>query len=169
MIPALAKAAREELNSRQRGAAGAHLLYLSLYFKRYRRHYYDLLQKVRLEGDWEEWLRFFMAGVHETSHLAVQTAKNLVALFDEHADKIQSLGKPAGSALRVHSALQKNPILSIARAAEITGLSFPTVTRAMEHLIGLGIAKEITGKPANRLYSYDSYIQILSQGTEPIG
>ena len=35
-------------------------LYLSLYFKRHREIYYELLQKVRTAGAWEEWLLFFL-------------------------------------------------------------------------------------------------------------
>ncbi len=150
------------------GAMGARMLYLSLYFKSKRRQYYDLLQKVRLEGAWEEWLIFFMIGVWETSDQAVQTAKKSVSIFNEDAEKIKVLGKPAGSALRVHDAMQKNPVMAIAKGVELTGLSFPTVKKSIDHLIKLGIAHEITGKQTKRLYSYHKYIQLLSEGTEPI-
>lgn len=35
------------------------VLYISHYFKRHREEYYDLLQAVRDQGDWEGWLKFF--------------------------------------------------------------------------------------------------------------
>lgn len=43
------------------------LLYLSLYCKQHRRVYYDLLDAVRTEGKWLEWLRFFLEGVYSTA------------------------------------------------------------------------------------------------------
>lgn len=58
------------------------LLYLSLYFKKHRSVYYDLLQKVRAEGDWEAWLTFFFEGVRETTDEAVKTAKSLLSLYE---------------------------------------------------------------------------------------
>jgi len=41
------------------------LLHLSLYLKRNREAYYDHLQRVRTDGAWEDWLRFFLDGVIE--------------------------------------------------------------------------------------------------------
>src|SRR5437762_2287523 len=84
------------------GALRQPLLYLSLYFKRHRQQYYELLQSVRLTGDWEAWLRFFLAGVAETAAEATDTAHTLVALAAADENRIQPIGKAAGSALRVH-------------------------------------------------------------------
>jgi Fic family protein len=144
------------------------LLYLSLYFKTHRQEYYDLLQNVRNEGDWERWLQFFMIGVKETSEQAVETAKRLVSLFDKDRQKIQSIGKLAGSALRVHHAMQQKPILSIAGVSDITGLTVPTVTSCLLALNKLGIARELTGQRRRRLFGYDEYIKILNEGTEAL-
>jgi Fic family protein len=88
-------------------------LYLSLYFKMHRQEYYDLLQKVREEGAWEEWLRFFLTGVWETAEEAVQTVKTLLKLFEADRVKIATLGRPAGSAYRVHQYLQEWPLRTI--------------------------------------------------------
>jgi cell filamentation protein, protein adenylyltransferase len=143
-------------------------LYLSLYFKTHRQEYYDLLQKVRLEGDWESWLAFFVDGVKETSEQAVITAKNLTSLFDDDRKKIQKLGQAAGSALRVHQALQINPIASIAKLASSTTLTVPTVTNSLTRLTKLGIVKELTGAQRGRTFGYSMFIKILSEGTEPL-
>ncbi len=144
------------------------ILYLSLYFKVHRSQYYDLLQSVRVDGAWEEWLRFFLDGVIETSEQAVSTAKTLVALFEADRNKIQSLGRPAGSALRVHHELQLKPILSIVRAAENARVSIPTATSSLEHLEKLGIVEELPKSGRSRVFSYKKYLQILSEGTEPL-
>ena len=82
--------------------------------------------------------------------------------------RIECLGRPAASALRVHQRLQQNPILAVPAAAEQLGLSAPTVTKAIAYLEKLGIVAEITGKQRNRRYAYRRYLEILSRGTEPL-
>jgi Fic family protein len=144
------------------------MLYLSLYFKTRRQEYYDLLQQVRVKGDWERWVQFFVTGVKDTADLAVQTARRLIDLFDEDRRKIQSVGKSAGSALRVHHALQKGPLATIAHVAQVTGLTAPTVAAALDTLQQQGIVRELTGHRRGRLFGYDPYIRILSEGTEPL-
>jgi len=141
------------------------LLYLSLYFKTHRQTYYDLLQKVRTEGEWENWLDFFARGVSETAGGAVQAAKELNTMFAEDRHKVQSLGKAAGSALRVHQALTRSPVLTITKAVEMTGLTFPTVTTSLKHLEKLVIVRELTGKQRDRVFAYHRYIKTLSEGS----
>jgi len=144
------------------------LLYLSLHFKTHRQAYYDFLQKVRTEGDWESWLSFFARGVSETAEGAVQTAKKVAATFADDRRKVQALGKPAGSALRVHQALTQSPVLTAPKAVELTGLTFPTVLASMKHLEKLRIVRELTGKQRDRVFAYNSYIKTLSEGTEAL-
>ena len=144
------------------------LLYLSLYFKMHRQEYYDLLQSVRAEGTWEEWFRFFLSGVRETAEQAVTTARSILKLFEEDRKQLQKLGKAANSALRVHQALQKGPLLSIPKTMQMTGITYPTAAAALSKLQHLGIVREFTGKERNRLFVYDKYVNILSEGTEPL-
>lgn len=144
------------------------LLYLSLYFKQNRSDYYDLLNIVRRTGDWEEWLRFFLEGVAQTSESAVTTAESLLALFDSNDAQIQTQGRRAGSALRVHQAMKERPIISLRDVADRTGLTLPTAAAGMQVLQDLGIATELTGQVRDRRYGYRQYISILSEGTEPL-
>ena len=141
------------------------LLYLSLYFKANRQTYYDLLQRVRTDGDWEAWISFFMRGVKETAEGAVTTAQRLAKLFKEDRERIEKLGRVAGSALRVHYALQQHPIQTINTATERSGLTVPTVTAVMKLLESAGIVRELTGKQRGRVFGYDRYLQILNEGT----
>src|SRR5437870_13727585 len=76
------------------------LLYLSLYFKQHREMYYDLLQRVRIEGDWESWLHFFLTGVYETAHQAVQTSRRILELFHHDQQRIEAFGKALGTTQR---------------------------------------------------------------------
>ena len=142
------------------------LLYLSLYFKENRDTYYAHLDAVRRDGDWEAWLVFFLTGVRETAEGAVSTAQRLVALFAEDRERIVPKGRRAGSALRVHDALKARPLASMQDVCTRSGLSFPAAASAMELLVELGIARELTGKRRNRVFAYDRYLAVLSEGTE---
>jgi len=149
------------------GALSQPLLYLSLYLKSHRDTYYDLLQQVRLDGDWERWLLFFLEGVLETSRQAVATAQNILRLFEQDRAHIEQLGRPAGSVLRVQQFLQKTPLSSIQKIADETGMTRPTVAMAFKHLVEMEMVRELTGKERHRLYVYDGYVKILSEGAEP--
>ena len=143
------------------------LLYLSLYLKRHRARYYELLDLVRRDGDWEAWLEFFASGVAEAAQGAVDTAGRLSELFAFDRSRIESVtGRRAGSALRVHEALKARPLRSIADLATTTGLSFPAAAAAVDALVGLGVAREFTGRRRDRLFVYDRYVAILGEGTE---
>jgi len=141
------------------------LLYLSLYFKEHRDEYYRLLDLARLEGDWEAWLGFFLQGAAETADEAVATARDLGRLFGEDRGRIQALGRRAGSALRVHDSLKERPLVSLAEVVARSGLSFPAVSKAMNELVAMGIARELTGKKRNRVFAYDRYLATLAAGT----
>ncbi len=144
------------------------LLFLSLFFKQHRQRYYDLLDGVRQTGDWEAWLDFFLRGVAETAEEAASTAQELLKAFAEDEARIgQEIRAPA-SALRVQQALKEHPIASIPTIRERTGLSFNAAASALKNLENLGIAEEMTGQQRNRLFGYRRYIDILSEGTEPL-
>lgn len=144
------------------------ILYLSLFFKSNRQQYYDLLQRVRDTGDWEAWLEFFLEGIEKTSEQATATAKQILNLFEQDRIKIEGLGRPAASALRVHQHLQSRPIISVPKVAQKLSLTAPTVQKSVGHLMALGLLREITGKKRGRLFIYDGYVNILNQGTEPL-
>lgn len=150
------------------GALTQPTLYLSLFLKAHRKQYYELLQRVREEGDWLGWLAFFLEGVTATSRQGFDTAQRLLVLFEADKNRIATLGRGAPSALRIHIDLQSHPLLSVARAAKRLKVSQPTVQSAVNNLANLGIVREITGQKRNRLYSYQAYLDILNEGTEPL-
>ncbi len=143
-------------------------LYLSLYLKRNRSRYYELLQLVRTTGNWEEWIEFFLIGIEETATQAVEAARQIVAILSKDRKKVEASGRASASALLLFQMLQRRPIISIASAAAHVKLSKPTVAKSIEVLVKKGILKEATGKLKGRLFAYDEYIQILGLGTEPL-
>jgi len=144
------------------------LLYLSLYFKSHRDEYYALLQRVRTEGDWEAWVTFFAEAVETTARQAAETAAALLNRAREDRNRIGQLKRIGGTILRVHQALLEKPLLTITKACQMTKLHPATVTAALKKLQELGMVREITGKRRNRTYSYDRYIALLNEGTEPL-
>ncbi|MCZ2151993.1 MAG: Fic family protein [Bryobacterales bacterium] len=144
------------------------ILYLSLYFKQNRTAYYELLNRVRTKGEWEAWLDFFLTGVRDTSEQAAAAARRILAVFEDHRRKIEALGRPAASVLRVFEHMRRNPIVSIPAAAKEIGISTPTVAKSLEHMQKLGMLREATGRQRHRIFVYDAYLAILAEGTEPI-
>lgn len=142
------------------------LLYLSLYFKSHRSYYYELLDNVRLTGDWEAWLDFFAEAVIVTATQAMETAQQILELSNKDRQKIHRLGRVASSVLSVHQVLIEHPIATSGFLVQKTGISPATVNKALGHLERLGIVTELTAQKRNRLFSYSSYIAIMNRGTE---
>lgn len=148
------------------GALRQPLLYLSLYFKTHRDEYYALLQRVRTDGAWEEWMRFFFRGVHEVAVTAENTATRLLELFRSHRNLIEAkLGRKAGSALRVHEQMQQRPFARIPELATRLRLSKPTISTAIEELQSLGLVVQRGDQKRGRLFVYVDYMRTLDDGS----
>ena len=150
------------------GALSQPLLYLSLFFKQHRAMYYELLDRVRTEGDWEAWVDFFLEGVEQTANGAVQTARRLVELFQQDTQRVQNSGRGAANLLRVLDTLRQRPLCSLSQSGKSGGISFPTASKAMLTLVEMGIARELTGRRRNRVFVYDGYLNILNEGGEAL-
>ena len=144
------------------------LLYLSLYFKQHRAEYYRQLDAVRTTGDWEAWVDFFLEGVTETAGGAVDTAQRLLTLFQNDIERVESLGRSSETALRVFDALRRRPVTDIDHLARETGIAYSTAARAVEALVGLDVLRELTGRQRGRVFAYGRYVEILSEGAEPL-
>jgi Fic family protein len=142
------------------------LLYLSLYFKQHRARYYELLDRVRKEGAWDEWLSFFAEAATTTAEGAVDTARMLVELSARDRERIAAMGRGAGSALRVHHELQRRPLATVRALMGVTGLSKPTAGKAVASLVEAGVLREATGRRRNRVFAYAAYLDLLNKGTE---
>ncbi len=150
------------------GVLSEPVLYLSLFFKQHREEYYTQLNKVRTEGDWESWVRFYLEGINDTAVQAIRAANEIQTLFLKNEGLLSKQQRTAGSSLKVHAHLQKRPIVSIKDVADNTGLAFQSALTTLERLSDLGIVEEITGKQRNRIYTYSAYLDLLDEGTEPL-
>lgn len=143
-------------------------LYLSLYFKGRRAEYYELLNGVRNRGDWESWLGFFLDGVAETAQQAVDTAQRLLALVAADRARIATLGARAGSVGLVFDQFARRVLLGVRQVTPQVTLSVPTIRKAVSALAEMGIVNELTGQRRHRVYAYQAYLEILSEGAQPL-
>jgi len=140
------------------------VLYLSHYFKRHRSAYYEHLQAVRDNGEWEAWLAFFLRGVAEVSAQATDTARRILALRETHRGLITDhLGRVAGNGHRVLEQLYQRPILSVSEVQELIGTTFTAANQLVGKLAEHGILSEVTGRKRHRRFRYDGYIRLFDE------
>jgi len=142
------------------------LLYLSLFFKKYRQEYYERLNGVRRDGDWEGWIKFYLQGVYEISKQATDAAKAIMDLMAHDRQKAAGLGKASPTALALLDMLYRRPYVTIPYVARELGISSPAASKAVGNLTTLGILKEVSGKKRDRVYLHESYLSIIREGTE---
>jgi len=149
----------------QRGVLSRPLLYLSHYFKQYRREYYDCLMSVREKGDWEGWIKFFLKGIWEVSKEAVETSRHIISLESKHTRLIQEQVR-SGQAVNLLELLFRYPIISTPEAKDRLHIAFGTANRLINEFVRLDILKEITAGERNRLFAYTKYLDLLRSGTD---
>ena len=142
------------------------LLYLSYYFKKNRLEYYDRLMAVRLKGDWEGWIKFFLKGVIETSDEATESAKQILNLQKQYSDLIQEKGYNINHQ-RVLEYLFEQPFPDKTAASKALNISFPTVSTIIENFCDDGILIDLTPEKSRyKKYRFEEYVNILNKGTE---
>ena len=142
------------------------LLYLSLFLKQNRSEYYDRLDAIRTQGDWEGWMKFFLTGVAITANDAVRVAAELSALTDEHRHTAtqRNFGKYGWPMLDL---LAEQPVVTIKYASVRLGATPSTVGRLLDQMVSMGVVNEITGRRRNRVYRYSSFLDVLTDDSEP--
>ena len=142
------------------------LLYLSLFFKRHRDEYYRRLDAVRVDGDWEGWLDFFLDGVATIADEAVASAQELFALVARDRVRVLASEKTSIGAVRLFELLPRHPIVTVASAKKLLETTKPTAGKAVELLVAAGVLVESTGKKRDRSFVYRDYLDRLKVGTE---
>jgi len=148
------------------GLLDSPLLYLSLALKRHRDEYYTRLSAVRTAGDWEGWVVFFLACVHEAASDGVETAGKLFALLTKDRQRVLLQAGVTVPAIRLLDQLPSHPIVTLPLAMELLETTKPTASKAIETLRKAKILDETTGKQRDRVYAYKSYLGLLTGDTE---
>lgn len=138
------------------------ILYMSLFLKSNRIEYYDRLSEVRVKGNYEQWIKFFISGVIMTCEDSIFTIERISLLTKKHEELLTN---ETETTKRVYRYLKEHPIIAIGDTAKALKLSYNTTVSALNKLSANGIVKEITAKARGKIYEYTSYIQILKSGT----
>ncbi|MBL8065273.1 MAG: Fic family protein [Chthonomonadaceae bacterium] len=144
------------------GVIKHHLLYPSLYFKRHRGTYYDLLQRVRDRGEWEPWVKFFVLGLAESAEDGYHRTLLVTRLRDDHRGLLESK-RASSKTVQVFEGLFRHPYVTIKGLAEQNDVSFPTASSIVGSLVSLGILVEKTGKRRDRAFGYKAYLDVLGR------
>lgn len=137
------------------------ILYLSDFFEKNRKLYYDNLTLVREKNDLDQWFKFFLEGIIQTAGNGIATFDKILQLQKSTELQLQTLGSRAATAKKVVDYLYERPILNAEKVREITGISMPTAYKLIIDLERLEILKEITGGQRGRTYVYERYFQIF--------
>ena len=141
------------------------VLYISHFFKQHREQYYNLLQATRDSGDWESWIKFFLEGITVVSGEATETARQIVALREQHRQLITTeFGRVAANGLTVLESLYSRPIISVNDIVDLTTVSFTAANQLMQKFVHHGLLAETTGQARNRRFRYGAYINLFSNG-----
>lgn len=138
------------------------LMYLSAYLKQHQAEYYRHLSNIRTEGDWEGWVTFFLEGIATAAADAERSIIAIASLIAADRSRLLNAPKAGPASYRLFELLPMMPRFTIERARQKLDTTFPTATAAVKVLENLGIVREITGQKKNRHYSYQAYIELLS-------
>lgn len=143
-------------------------LYISYFLKRNRLEYYDRMMEVRKNGDYEQWIKFFLQAFVESAEDAVATIDKLKALHEKSfAVLLTSIPKrQLENAGKLFTYLEANPIVDITKTSQQLGLAYNTTSRLVSAFVKLGLLRQSNTKNKNRVYAYEEYLQILRKGTE---
>ena len=142
------------------------LLYLSYYLKKYRDKYYDYLMKIRLEGDWENWLKFFLQGIAEISIEAASSANEIIGLKDTLSNELLRKKIGGAQAVKLLDMLFEKPLISVSDIVMQLKISRQTATQLVNKFNEISILNEVSGKKRYRKYLFADYIKIIARGTE---
>ena len=138
------------------------LMYLSGYLKQHQAEYYHRLSNIRSEGDWESWVTFFLEGVSVAAADAEHSIIDVASLIAADRKRLLQSPKAGPASYRLFEMLPMMPRFTIERVRQQLDTSFPTATAAVRVLEDLGIVTEMTGQKKNRSYSYQAYVELLS-------
>ena len=148
----------------QQGILQKPVLYLSHFFKQNRTEYYERLQKIRDEGEWEGWLKFFLKGVASVATQATETARQIVGLREQHRTLItDNFGSAGANGARLLEHLYKRPTTSVNAVKDFLEISYPNANNLVEKFRNNGILFEVTGNARNRQFLYTPYIDLFSK------
>ena len=100
------------------------------------------MSEVRRNGDYEQWVKFFLRALYESAEDAVETIEKLSALHEENIEKLRLI-KRNKNILALFEYVERNPIIETKKTAKELGIAYNTVAKAIGVLAENGILSEI--------------------------
>ena len=154
----------------ENGLLSSPALYISYFLKRNRLEYYDRMNEVRIKGDYEQWIRFFLKALSESARDAIETTEKLSDLHDKNLEILSTIPRNA-NLLKLFAYLEQQPIIEISKTADFLGLAYNTISKAVDIMQEKGIlpldetVQKARRRTRSRTLSYAQYIEILRVGT----
>lgn len=143
------------------------LLYLSFYFKKNRAEYYDRLMAVRKNGDWENWIKFFLRGIAEVSDEATESARAILKIKEDATNALYQKDGTNSNYQRLLNYLFEQPFIKRSDVEQYLNVSNPTAGSILDVFCQMNILVDCTpDKARNKMYAFGKYLDILNSGTE---
>ena len=141
------------------------VLYVSYFLKKNQIEYYDRMSEIRRSGNYEQWIRFFLEAVYAAAADALETIHQLSELHERNLSALPVSRRSVDHLRRLFDYLEQHPIIDIGKTASALGVSYNTISSAIQKLINLGILHETTNAARNRVFAYQEYLEILRKDT----
>ena len=149
----------------EQGYISKPIIYISYFLKKNQIEYYDRISEVRRSGNYEQWVGFFLEAVSAAAKDSLATVEKLSILHENNVCRLPITTRKNDNVRRVFDYIEQYPIIEIKRTAADLGVSYNTVSSAVDKLVQTGILKETTNASRNRVFSYEEYLNILRKDT----
>ncbi len=149
----------------EQGLLAKPVIYISYFLKKNQIEYYDRISEVRRNGNFEQWIRFFLEAVSKAASDSLEAIRQLSALHDTNIEKLPKTARSKDNLRAVFDYIEQYPIIDIKRTAKELDISYNTVATAVKKLVELGILQETTNATRNRVFAYEEYLGILRKDT----
>lgn len=142
------------------------ILYLSRYIVRNKQEYYELLNQVTREQNWEAWLLFMLHGVEHTAKWTcekIEAIKALMALTSAHIRNTL----PKIYSYELVQLISEQPYCRISNLVERNIAKRQTASIYLKRLAEIGVLKEV-GSGKENLFVYPKLMQLMTQDSNQI-
>ena len=145
----------------EKGLLNKPVLYISDFFEKHRSSYYDALSLVKTSNNLEQWLKFFLKGVIDTSKHSINTFEQITKLREENEKKILTISQKSQRRLELLKLLYSKPTISVKYVSTAFNISIPAGNKLVKDFVDIGILQEKTGFKRNRYFVFEDYLNIF--------
>jgi Fic family protein len=133
----------------QSGTLRQPMFYLSSYLERHRDVYYDRLQQISSQGDWDGWIEFFLRAVAVQAAANSTVVVNIYEFYNQLKRRIDGLTR-SPYALRLLDAIFDRPLFQTSEFSQRTGIPKQTASPLLGKLKAEGVLQQLRPASGNR-------------------